>query len=209
MKTAAENAGGLCTFFGGFPDAERRMMCVYPEYWQENDWEWPMAALRFPREFPFDHRHVLGTLMSLGITRECLGDISLDENEVQVIFVSRIKPLLENEFVRIKGRPIKRKFYDVSEIRSFEKKYKAINLVVSSPRLDAVIAHIWGMSRQDAAAAVRQGRVFLNYREMNKIDSRVASGDILSVRGKGKALIDDFGGETKKGRLRLTVKKYI
>ena len=35
------------------------------------------------------------------------------------------------------------------------------------------------------------------------------TGDIIALRGKGKAAVDDFDGSTKKNRLRLRVKKYV
>ena len=51
------------------------------------------GKVAFPKEFPMDHRNVLGELMHLGITRECVGDINLNDEEVQVILRERLRIL--------------------------------------------------------------------------------------------------------------------
>lgn len=199
---------------GGFPDAARKMLCVIPAGWMtfldpETDIEWPMMAVRFPRTFTFAHRHVLGTLMGLGIEHKCIGDINLDEKECQVIFDEKIYPFLKNEFVAIRGRRIQPEFFDYPHIRSFTLKTKKMVITVNSPRIDAVIDRIWGISRQTAEAAVRQSRVRVNYAEILKKDFAVKPGDIISFRGKGKAKIADFIGKSKKGKIQIQVEKYL
>lgn len=196
-------------FHGGFPDCERKMLCLYPDDVDPDELIWPMGALRFSRDFPMDHRNVLGTLMSLGVTRESLGDISLSDNEVQVIFKAHLASFLEREFVSVKGRTIKPAFFDYGGIRAYTRAFKEMNITVSSERIDSVIARIWGLSRQDAATAIRQGRVRVNDAEISKLTAKVKPGDIIALRGKGKAAVDDFDGSTKKNRLRLRVKKYV
>ena len=37
----------------------------------------------------------------------------------------------------------------------------------------------------------------------------VKTGDKISIRGKGKFIIGEFSGVSKKGRLKLIVQKYI
>ena len=196
-------------FFGGFEDCERKMLCLYPDDADPDELIWPMGALRFPRNFKFDHRHVLGTLMSLGITRESLGDISLSEDEVQVIFKAHLASFLEREFVNLRGKTIKPAFFDACDIRAFPRAFKTLGITVNSERVDSVIARIWGLSRQDAALAVKQGRVRINDAEVGKLTVKVKPGDVIALRGHGKAVIEGFDGNTKKSRLRLTIKKYV
>ncbi|MSS19109.1 hypothetical protein FYJ52_01600 [Eubacteriaceae bacterium RF-744-FAT-4] len=199
---------------GGFPDAARKKLCVIPTDWisfidPKKDIDWPMMAVRFPRNFAFAHRHVLGTLMGLGIEHKCIGDINLDEDECQVIFDEKIYPFLKNEFVSIRGRSINPQYFDYQHIRPFALKTKNLVITVNSPRIDAVIDRIWGISRQTAEAAVRQSRVRVNYTEITKKDFSVKAGDIISFRGKGKAKIAAFIGKSKKGKIQIQVEKYL
>lgn len=196
-------------FDGGFPDAARKMLGLYPLDWDPAYIQWPMMAVRFKRTFAFDHRNVLGELMGLGITRDCLGDICLDDKEAQIVFKTPIAPFLKQNFKEIKGRKIQPVYYEKEKIKPFVLKFKDLNLTVNSPRIDAIIGKIWGLSRQDAVTAVSQGRVRINYEEETRKDAHLSAGDIISFRGKGKAVIDAFEGESKKGKQRLRIKKYI
>ena len=65
------------------------------------------------------------------------------------------------------------------------------------------------VSREDAASLVLSGKAELNYLTVQQPDRKVAPGDILSVRGYGKFIIDRCEDETRRGRLRLEARKYI
>ncbi|MEG1105220.1 MAG: YlmH/Sll1252 family protein [Eubacterium sp.] len=209
MERILKKSGEPFQFWGGMQNAARRMLCIYPDYVERSELKWPILGVSFKKEFPMDHRNVLGELMHLGITRECLGDISMDDAEVQVIFTERLRDFFNINFVKIKGRTIKPKIVESSEIKSFELKFKEINLVVASDRLDGIINKIWGFSRQDSITYIKQHRVRVNYEEVVKNDYRIKEGDVIALRGKGKAVIIGAEGVTKKGNIRLLVNKYI
>lgn len=201
-------------WYGGFDDAARKMLCIVPDYLSETirepeALEWPMMAARFSMDFEYNHRHVLGELMSLGIARNCIGDIHVGGDETQVIFHEKIYLFLRNNFTRIRGKRIVPSFYPSPEIRAYAPKFEEKIITVSSPRIDAVIDRIWGISRQGAAEAIHQKRLRVNYREIRKKDLSVKPGDIISFRGKGKAKVSDFVGVSKKGKQRIKIERYI
>ena len=72
---------------------------------------------------------------------------------------------------------------------------------VQSMRLDAVLAGLFDLSRSEAARQIRAGLVTVNYLDCQKCDLPVSEGDILALRGKGKAKVTGTGGESRKGRL--------
>ena len=204
-----KHSGVPYLFFGGHPDAERKMLCVYPDYLLSEDLEWPIFAIEFEKMIPMDHRNVLGELMHLGITRESIGDIDMSEDKVQIIAHQRLQDFLWLNFNQIKGRDIKTTIINCQQIHSFEKNFKRLSVVVASNRLDGIINKIWGFSRQNSLVLIKQGKVRVNYAEINKNDFRLKSGDIISLRGKGKAKIIDMDERTKKGNIRLEVDRYI
>ncbi|WP_329886530.1 YlmH/Sll1252 family protein [Pseudoramibacter sp. HA2172] len=201
-------------WYGGFDDAVRKMLCIIPDYLSETiqkseALEWPMMAARFPADFEYNHRHVLGELMSLGIERSCIGDIHIGGDETQVIFHEKIYLFLKNNFTRIRGKKIMPSFYPAREIRAYASKFEEKIITVSSPRIDAVIDRIWDISRQSAAEAIYQKRLRINYREISKKELTIKPGDIISFRGKGKAKVSDFVGVSKKGKQRIKIERYI
>lgn len=208
VEPILRKSGEPYAFWGGMEEAGRKMLCIYPDY-REEDLQWPMMAATCTADFDLDHRNILGELMAMGITRECLGDINLEEGQVQIIFIKRMLPFFELNFNKLKGRPVKVTYRDAHHIIPFTPHFKTLELVIASDRVDGLIGKIWGFSRQDALTYIKQKRLRVNYEEVVKNDARVKAGDILSLRGKGKARVVDLGGQTKKGKIRAVVEKYV
>ena len=99
--------------------------------------------------------------------------------------------------------------WDGSTLLPIDKKIIEVNITVASARLDSVVSAVYPLSRERSAAAIRQGLVFVNGISADSVSRTVKPGDKISVRGNGKFLVSDFFGTTKKGRLKLTVEKYI
>ena len=56
---------------------------------------------------------------------------------------------------------------------------------------------------------IGKGMVSLNFTECTAVAADIAEEDQISVRGKGKFVIDQVGPQTKKGRLGFRARKYI
>ena len=203
-----DNNGVPYLFFGGYPDAERKMLCIYPEYILETELDWPIFAIEFDKTFPFDHRNVLGELMHLGITRESIGDINVGDKTVQILAHQRLHDYLWINFNQIKGREINVRLKEYTQISAFQKVFRRLSVVVASNRLDGIINKIWGFSRQNSLVYIKQGKVRVNYTEIEKNDFRLQTGDIISLRGKGKVRIVSMNERTKKGNIRLEIDQY-
>ncbi len=145
--------------------------------------------------------------MAQGISRASVGDI-LIENGRAVVFVREelVSFLLDNIFkigkvgvslsLGLEG--------ELPQGNSFEEK----TVIVASERLDCVVAALCGLSREKSSAAIKGGLVRLNYRECMSVSQQVTEGSTISVRGKGKYIVDTACTRTKKGRLVLNVRKY-
>ena len=82
-------------------------------------------------------------------------------------------------------------------------------VVVASLRSDCVVSALSGLSREKSADFIRAGNLTLNYESCGSVSKLLAQGDIISLRGYGKFVLCDEGVQTKKGKLRITLKKYI
>ena len=187
-----------CRFWGGTPDAERAVAYWLPEYEDEDDYRenGPVACLRaaFFEENAVGHRDMLGALMGCGIRREAVGDLCLQPRQCDLFVTAELAPYLLDNLTSA-GRPPQ----TLQELR----------VTVSSPRLDSVISAAFHLSRGSAADAVAAGRVNLNDLPCLKPDRAVQENDTVSVRGLGKLRVLALGGLTKKGRLALTLGKYL
>lgn len=205
-----QNSGIRLLFHGGHPDCERRAAFFLPD-WLEPELFDPgeyLRAIRLTAHFGTPgHRDYLGSLLGMGIGREWLGDIWVEGDGATVFCLPSVeKHLLSIERagrVSLTAEPL-----PFSELRAPEKKVKALSFTVMSPRLDAVVAGMFRLSRSEAARQIALGMVSINYSLSNKADTPVREGDILSLRGAGKGRVVGFGGNSRKGRLYVYTEIY-
>ncbi len=203
-------------FWGGYPDSERNI-CFFPADWQEeddvlSDPEGPLAALqaKFPADANLTHRDILGSLMGLGITREVLGDILLPEAGVcQVAALREAVPILLSQWEGAGRYKASLSEIPLDQLTPRPARVKTIRDTVATPRLDAVTASGFSLSRGKAAGLIASGKVSLNHRECLKADRQVAEGDVITCRGLGKCVVKAVPGQSKKGRTMLVIERYV
>lgn len=200
---------GSWLFWGGYEEAERVMVGFFPDYLEPAPENFPIQPLTFTfrEEDKPGHRDFLGSFMGLGIERDVLGDI-LVGGQCCVVFVREEMTRYFLDNVRKIGRVGVKSFEGCEEPLPVLREYKPINGVVASNRLDCITALVCRTSREKAVRMITAGRVALNHQERLENDWRVEEGDIVSVRGNGKYIVDTFGPLTSKGRLTVKCRKY-
>ncbi len=97
----------------------------------------------------------------------------------------------------------------LSDLEAKPPEVKVIRDTVAAPRLDAVLAAGFSLSRSKAADLVSAGRVSVNHRECLKGDRPVAEGDVLTCKGLGKCVLKTVGGQSRKGRVIIELERYL
>ena len=139
------------------------------------------------------HRDYLGAILGLGIRREWVGDILVQDHGAYVFCLPSVAPaLLGLEQVGRTG--VKAAAVELAAMPVPERKVRPVTFTVQSARLDAVVSGMFRLSRTSAAAQIRAGAVHLNYTECLRPDAPVAPGDVLSLRGAGKGSVTEVGG---------------
>ena len=197
---------------GGYPGAERRVAFFLPD-WMEEDGFDPadyLCAVEGVAAFGTPgHRDWLGAVLGLGIEREWLGDILLSGSRAVILCLPSVREHLLLNLDKVGRCGVKLRPLALSEIAAPERSMEARVFSVQSTRLDAVCAGAFRLSRSAAAQAIAAGLLSRNYEVCDKPDAPVCEGDVLSLRGKGKAAVLDAGSrESKKGRLFVKVGIY-
>lgn len=195
---------------GGYEGAERRMLCFLPDWQEEPDTD-ALAALRvrWHETQELSHRDLLGSLMALGVTRGKLGDILVSPQSADVVVCADVADYLAREWtgagrVKLHAGPVALDALAVPERRTRE-----IRDTVATLRLDAVAATGFALSRGRAAELIASGRVQLNHRETVKPDAPVRAGDTVSARGLGRFDLAEVGGQSRKGRTSILIRRYL
>ncbi len=210
-EAAIAHCGGVnALFWGGHEEAERTILGVFPDFLPPDPAAFPLLPIGFSfrAQAALSHRDFLGTLLSCGIRRDKLGDILCGQG-IAVVFVrEELVPFLCEQVTRVGGE-------GVSAVVPFEGElpvahsFRERTDTVASPRLDAVLRICIGCSREEAARRIAAGLVMVNHRLCESVSAEVREGDLFSVRGEGRFLLEKIGPPTKKGRLFVRIQQYI
>ena len=147
--------------------------------------------------------------MGLGLTREKIGDILVGENSADVLVSRTAEPFLLEQWESAGRAHLQVAPLALADVTAPAQAQREMRDTVSSLRLDSVLSSGFSISRQKAADAVTAGRVEVNWLACAKPDRAVTEGDVLTVRGLGKCKLTAVGGPTKKGRLPVTLIRYL
>lgn len=211
-------------FYGVFDGAERTVAVFLPEciqaenaeelsaYFEENPEDNPLAVISIEKDKfspALGHRDYLGALMGLGIKRELTGDITVGENGCKMAVLDKIAPFIIENMDKAGRGTLKAEIIPASQARESTKSAGVPDsFTVSSMRLDSVVKNAFRVSRGDAANAIESGVVFVNDVECVKPDKKVAAGDKVVFRRKGRIIVEDCSAVSKKGRVIVEILRF-
>lgn len=196
--------------WGGYENAERKLLCVYAPFSELNKTDFPIVPVTFSyrKEDKLTHRDFLGSLMAMQISRECIGDILVGEGKSCVFLRDTVAGDIMSSVSKIGRTGVKCNVgFDKNIVPVV--RFKEITGTVASLRFDSVVSLSLRVSREKAAALIKGGTAEINHVKIYSPDKTVDIGDKFSVRGFGKFTLKSIDGETKKDRLHITVCKYI
>ena len=200
--------------FGGYSDAERKMLVYLPEYLEESallEDDSPLVCLRatfYQGDSP-NHRDFLGALMGAGIGRETVGDICVGTASCDFFVTAEIAPYILQNFTSAGRTKLHLEQIPLSEAQIPEPEVKEIKDTLASLRLDSVISSGFRIGRSLASQYVSQGKAAIDGLPCEKPDKAVAEGAKISVRGLGKIKLQAINGKTKKDRISVVIHRYV
>ncbi len=206
-------APGL-TAFGGYGEAERKMLCYLPDYLTEEalyEEDSPLVCLRasfYQGDSP-SHRDFLGALMGAGIARETLGDICVGKESCDFFVTQEIAPYVLQNFLSAGRVKLHLEQVPLREAAIPQPEVKEIKDTLASLRLDSVISSGFRIGRSLAAQYVTSGKAAIDGLPCEKPDKAVEAGAKVSVRGLGKIKLETVNGQTKKGRISVVIHRYV
>lgn len=211
LTAAGEGYSGTrYIFWGGYEDAERTVPVFVPEYEDMEGVKELLSVVRTtvrPGGRKLTHRDYLGSLMGLGIDREVIGDILVRGEDSQtgpgadIVVQAEMADYIAMNYAKAGRTELKTEIIPIDEIDkgSMTMLYKTDT--VASLRLDSILASGFSMSRAKAADAIRAGLVAIDGVETLKTDTEVDEGSRISFRGKGRMILEEVGGKSRKGRV--------
>ncbi len=209
--------------YGGFDTSERAVLIFVPQYSDINDFdslseffsenpdENPLTVINLKKDnfSSVTHRDYLGALMGLGIKREMIGDILVNEGGADLVVSKYIASYILSELKSVGRATVSSTEIDFSSIKMSASKVIEETVNVSSMRLDNIIAACFRLSRSDSSSAILSGSVFVNSSQVTKCDKKVNIGDKIVFRTRGKVVLKELSGMSKKGRNFIKIDVYV
>ncbi len=210
-KISELNIGGIVFSLCGLnEECEKNMIGVLPKDFPKEELYFPVKYFKITNKSKFkdlEHKHYLGTIMSLGIKRELMGDLIVEENSCYGVISDEIFDFLVENLKEVGRNPVLVEEINKEEIPQL--KFEEIVDSVSSIRLDNIVSAMINNSRSRALELIESGEVSVNYLIEKEKNRGLKEGDIITIRKKGKFIFDKVLGENKKGKIRVLIKKFI
>ena len=206
---------GRCvhTSFGGATGAERVVVRFGDPEEIGYEADFPIACIKIEplaKKFAdkLTHRDFLGSLLNLGIERSTLGDIVIADNVGYVFALDKVAEFIQNELSRVKRTDVKAEIIDtLPDVELYRTEQKRIQL--SGERLDAVIAKVYSLSREDSQILFKKHLVYVDGRLCESVSYTPKENEKISVRGHGRFIYRGFDSLSRKGKLNAIVEVYV
>ena len=205
--------------WGGYSDAERKKLFVLPEYMEG------ITDVAYFSDYGFDvgiagvsvlgsgyrtlsHRDFLGSLMNLGLDRSSFGDIVIIDNVGYLFCKEEISEYVITSLERVKHTDVKlsiaSQFPEGELYKTERRKIQAVG-----ERLDAVVAKVFSLSRDESLSYFKKSLVFADGRQIENNSYIPKHGEKISVRGLGRFIYLGYETTSKKGKLNIAVDLYL
>jgi len=209
LKSASKNLKDINVYYdGGFINADTLRAIISPYEVIRDDFKIIIYKIKYNKKFyEISHRSILGSLMGLGIKREFIGDIVLNDKGAFFACAKEISEYIKDNLKFVGKAPVELEKTDeiIENVINYSEKLDFL----SSLRLDVFIASAYNLSRSEAHEYIVNGLVYINHILILNPSEAVKLQDEISVRGKGRCKLKEIGGYSKSGRIAATLAKRV
>lgn len=199
--------------FGGVEGSERKVVRFGDEEEVGYDLPFPIVTLKIePKSQKFaeklTHRDFLGSILALGLERTKIGDIVIRDNVGYVFVCDDVAPYITESLTKVRKTDVTTTVADAlphGELYRTERR----RLQAVGERVDAIIAKLFSISREESLSYFKRGLVFADGRTVTSASYIPGENEIISVRGLGRFIYRGYGSLSKKGKLNIEVDLYV
>ena len=197
---------------GGYEGSERNIIIIYPD----NDYtdienNLSVAKIVFSKHDTkyINHRMILGSVLSLGIKRDGVGDIIIDQSTAYIIATKQMGKYICDNLLQIGRAHISTEYIDsTNNINLNIKEADAITGTIASLRIDCILALALKISRSKAAELIANQLVYINWQLVTKPTIQIDINQIITIRKKGRVILKDIGKNSRKNRIWVELAVY-
>lgn len=155
------------------------------------------------------HSSILGSLFGIGIDNEVFGDIVFYQGSFFVYLLDDICDFVTLEFTKVGKSRIYLEEVPLLYLQNYQRLYERLEIVVSSLRIDTVIARLIGCNRVKVQEKMKEKDVLVQYEICNRSNYILQDGDVFSIKRYGKYRFRGIIKNTKKDNYVIWIDKYV
>ncbi len=166
-------------FFGGYDDSERKMLGLFFD--EPSTSMFPICGIEFSfrKCDRLTHRDFLGSLMSLGIERETVGDILVEDGRAVVFVKTELSDYVKSQISKVGRVGVKVDDADLSKLPQGRGVEEKKTFIVSSLRLDNIVAAVCKLSREKTKTVIMSDSVCVNFEETKNVSFNLKENDVF------------------------------
>ncbi len=192
---------------GGYPGARKKKVIFLRD--EEDDFS-DIVCISSEADQRFrsiGHRDILGSVMSLQIDRHSIGDFWIENDRIYLYTSQAMGEFLCAHLLRIGSLSVSFSIIPEHPVQTFYT--RTFQAVISSERIDAVVAALAKVSRSEAQRMIRQDKVQVNHRPLVKPDELCDNDCTISIRGCGRFTYKGVLRRTRKDRIVVELSQDI
>ena len=201
------------TAFGGAEGAERVIIRFGSPEEFGYDQPFPISIIKaepLSQKFAekLTHRDFLGAIMNLGIERDTLGDIAIIDNVGYIFAHEDMAGYIADNLTKIRRTDMKLTVVsDLPEGQLYRTERR--NIQASGERLDAIVAKVFSLSREESQLLFKKRLVFADGRCIESSSYNPKQNEKISVRRHGRFIYVGRQSLTRKGKINIAVDLYV
>lgn len=191
---------------GAFEECDRRILSFNNIY----SIPFPYKIVKITNQSKFNnlsHKDYLGAIMALGIEREKLGDLRVIDDYAIVPIYEEVVDYILYGLTSVGRAPVS--IEEIQEDNLPKSNFLEGMIIVSSLRLDNIVSKLANISRGKAVEFINSGKVLIDYSKSIDKSKEIKDGQRITVSGVGKFIIGEIVGNTKSGRYKVKMNKFI
>ncbi|MBF8982216.1 hypothetical protein IZY60_01560 [Lutibacter sp. B2] len=198
--------------FGGYKEAERKIIMVCPSIFSFEEKDKPIGALKIHGNFTkkdVTHRDFLGAILGLGLKREKIGDLLINDGVINLVVYKELGEYIRLNLDKVSKYKVIVEDMDCKDLIEKEEEFKIIQTTVASLRLDTMASAGFSVSRNIISRSINNEKVKVNFKTVQQSSHMISKQDIISLRGSGRIIVEHIGDKTKKDRIKVTIKRML
>lgn len=158
---------------------------------------------------PVRHQDILGSMYSLNISSELFGDILIIDNRYFIYIHPLVQNYFESNFLNVKNSAVELEQLNISYLKDYERSYEKIELIVSSSRIDTIVASITHTGRNNISDMIKKKEIIVNYDFLKVPSYKLKENDVFSIKKIGKFKFNGILKNTKSNHYVIEILKYL